>query len=68
LAVLVSILHVLLSFIVPTETQQSKERVRWYGEHVHTQCYEALLADDVAIIVTEQPTEDHSQEMTSGFS
>jgi len=44
------------------------ERVRWYGEHVHTQCYEALLADDVAIIVTEQPTEDHSQEMTSGFS
>jgi hypothetical protein len=39
------------------------ERVRWYGEHVHSECYEALLADAVAIIVTEKPTQDHSKEM-----
>ncbi len=44
------------------------ERVRWYGEHVHSECYEALLVDDVAIIVTEPPAEDHSKAMTSGFS
>ncbi len=39
------------------------ERVRWYGERVHAECYEALLADDIAIIVTEQPVEQHSEEM-----
>ena len=44
------------------------ERVRWYGEHVHSECYEALLADAMAIIVTEQPVQDHGQEMVSGFS
>jgi hypothetical protein len=44
------------------------ERVRWYDEHVHSECYEALLADAVVIIVTEQPVEDHSQEMAAGFS
>jgi hypothetical protein len=44
------------------------ERVRWYGEHVHTECYEALLADAVAIIVTEQPAQDYGQEMTAGFA
>jgi hypothetical protein len=44
------------------------ERVRWYGEHVHTECYEALLADAVAIIVTEQPAQDHSKEMTAEFA
>ena len=44
------------------------ERVRWYGEHVHSECYEALLAEVVAIIVTEQPTHNHSQEITAGFA
>ncbi len=44
------------------------ERVRWYGEHVHTECYEALLIDAAAIIVTEQPAQDYSQEMTVGFA
>jgi hypothetical protein len=44
------------------------ERVRWYGEHVHSECYEALLTDAVAIIVTEQPAQDHSNEMTAGFA
>jgi hypothetical protein len=39
------------------------EKVRWYSEHVHTDCYEALLADAEAIIVTEQPAQDHSQEV-----
>ena len=41
------------------------ERVRWYGEHVHSECDEALLADAVAIIVTEQPAQDYSKDMTS---
>ncbi len=44
------------------------ERVRWYDEHIHSECYEALLAEAVAIIVTEQPAQDHSQEMTAGFA
>jgi hypothetical protein len=44
------------------------ERVRWYDEYIHSECYEALLADAVAIIVTEQPVQDHSNEMTAGFA
>lgn len=44
------------------------ERVRWYGEHVHAECYEALLTDAVAIIVTEQPTQDSSKEIVSEVS
>jgi hypothetical protein len=36
------------------------EKVRWYDEHIHTQCYDAILAEVVAIIVTEQPTHNHS--------
>ncbi len=44
------------------------ERIRWYDEHVHSECYEALLAEAIAIIVTEQPAPDHSQEMTAGFA
>ena len=44
------------------------EKVRWYDEHIHTQCYDAVLAEVVAIIVTEQPVQDHSNEMTAGFA
>jgi hypothetical protein len=44
------------------------ERVRWYSEHVHSECYEALLAEAVAIIVTEQPAQDYRKEMMSGIS
>ena len=44
------------------------EKVRWYDEHIHTQCYDAILAEVVAIIVTEQPVQDHSNEMTAGFA
>ncbi len=44
------------------------ERVRWYSEHVHTECYEALLANAAAIIVTEQPAQDPSKEMLSEVS
>ncbi len=44
------------------------ERVRWYSEHVHSECYEALLADDAAIIVTEQLAQDHRKEMMPGGS
>jgi hypothetical protein len=44
------------------------EKVRWYDEHIHTQCYDAILAQAIAIIVTEQPTQDHSQEMTAEFA
>ncbi len=39
------------------------EKVRWYSEHVHSECYDALLADARAIIVMKQPAHDHNQEM-----
>ena len=29
------------------------EKVRWYDEHIHTQCYDAILTEAIAIIVTE---------------
>jgi hypothetical protein len=44
------------------------ERVRWYDEYIHSECYEALLADVFAIIVTEQPAPDPNQEVTAGFA
>jgi hypothetical protein len=44
------------------------EKGRWYNEHIHTQCYDAILAQAIAIIVTEQPTHNYSQEMTAGFA
>ena len=44
------------------------ERVRWYGERVHSECYDALLATDLVIIMTEPLTDDDSQDMTSAFS
>ncbi len=44
------------------------ERVRWYDEHIHSECYEALLAEAVAIIIIEQPAQNHSQEMTAGVA
>ena len=44
------------------------EKVRWYDEHVHSECYEALLAEAVAIIVTVQSAQDHSDDMTAEFA
>jgi hypothetical protein len=41
------------------------EKVRWYDEHVHSQCYDALLADVRAIIVIKQVVHDHSDDMTA---
>ncbi len=43
------------------------ERVRWYGERVHNECYDALLAADLVIIETEPPTEENSQDITAAF-
>lgn len=43
------------------------EKVRWYSEHVHSECYDALLADTAAIIVIKQPAHDHNQEMPHGL-
>ena len=44
------------------------ERVRWYGERIHSECYEALLAAEVAIIVIEPLTDNESQDMTAACS
>jgi hypothetical protein len=44
------------------------EKVRWYGEYVHSECYEVLLAEAVAIIITEPPAQDHGNEQTAGFA
>ncbi len=41
------------------------ERVRWYGERVHAACYEALLANELALLAIERGAEQHQEEHVS---
>ncbi len=41
------------------------ERVRWYCERVHAECYEELLTDETAIVAAEQRAEQHNEEILS---
>jgi hypothetical protein len=43
------------------------DRVRWYSERVHDVCYEELLADERAMIATEQRVERRNEEAVEAY-
>lgn len=37
------------------------ERVRWYSERVHPACYEELLTNELAVLVTERRVDQRQE-------